>query len=68
VVHQINIKEIHYRLINLREPELKKMATLFKEKFTNYDETTLDNASQLNIKVSDMIIRELLPDMDYGDA
>jgi hypothetical protein len=40
------------------------MATLFKGKFTNYDETTLDSVNQLNIKVSYMIIRELLPDMD----
>jgi hypothetical protein len=41
------------------------MATLFKERFTNYDETSLANAKQLNIRVSDMIIRELLPDVDY---
>jgi hypothetical protein len=31
------------------------MVKLFKEKFTNYDETTLDNANQLNIKVNDMM-------------
>ncbi len=61
VIHAINIKEIHYRLINL-DPTLKKMAELFKKNFTNYEETTLEKASELNIKVSDMIIRELLPD------
>jgi hypothetical protein len=43
------------------------MATLFKTHFTNYDETLLNNAKDLNIRVSDMIIHELLPDMDYND-
>jgi len=41
------------------------MADVFKTHFTNYDEATLNTASELNIKVSDMIIRELLPDIDY---
>lgn len=43
------------------------MAELFKKDFTNYDETPLTQAKDLNIKVSDMIIRELLPDVDYDD-
>jgi hypothetical protein len=43
------------------------MVDLFKANFTNYDETTLDHASELNIKISDMIIHELLPDVDYAD-
>ena len=43
------------------------MADFFKSSFTNYEETTLKDAQELNIKVSDMIIRELLPDMDYTD-
>jgi hypothetical protein len=68
ISHQVNIKEIYYRLINLKELELVKMGTLFKEKFTNFDETTLVNANQLNIKFSDMIIREVVPYMDYGDG
>lgn len=63
-MHQINIREIHYRLIKIGS-NLEKMAALFKEKFTNYDETPLSNATQLNIKVSDMIIRELFNDVDY---
>jgi hypothetical protein len=64
VIHAINIREIHYRLINL-DPSLKKMADLFKTNFTNFEETNLELASDLNIKVSDMIIRELLPDYEY---
>jgi hypothetical protein len=41
------------------------MADLFKTNFTNFEETNLELASDLNIKVSDMIIRELLPDYEY---
>jgi hypothetical protein len=44
------------------------MADLFKGNFTNYDETTLENAKDLNIRICDMIIRELLPDVDYTEA
>lgn len=43
------------------------MAELFKTNFTNFEETSLSHAKDLNIKVSDMIIRELLPDVDYND-
>lgn len=43
------------------------MKVIFKEKFTNYEETDLDNAKDMDFRVSDMIIRELLPDMDYND-
>lgn len=39
------------------------MSDLFKKQFTNFEEATLENASEMNFKVSDMIIRELLPDM-----
>ena len=67
VIHVINIREIHYRLIDLNGRNLRKMAELFKSNFTNFEETTLSEAKELNIKVSDMIIRELLPDMDYND-
>jgi hypothetical protein len=68
VTYAINIREIHYRLINLNTGGLKLMADLFKKHFTNYDETTLENAKDLNIRICDMIIRELLPDVDYTEA
>ncbi|CAK80526.1 unnamed protein product (macronuclear) [Paramecium tetraurelia] len=68
VSHVINIREIHYRLINVNQTDiLDKMKKLFKEKFTNYEETDLTNAKEMDFKVSDMIIRELLPDVDYND-
>ncbi|CAD8063564.1 unnamed protein product [Paramecium primaurelia] len=68
VAHVINIREIHYRLINVNKTNiLDKMKKLFKEKFTNYEETDLSNAKEMDFKVSDMIIRELLPDVDYND-
>lgn len=64
VVHQINVREIHYRLIKPKcAISLDKMSDLFKKQFTNFEEATLENASEMNFKVSDMIIRELLPDM-----
>lgn len=43
------------------------MKALFKDKFTNYEETNLENAKDMDFRVSDMIIRELLPDVDYND-
>ncbi|CAK76422.1 unnamed protein product (macronuclear) [Paramecium tetraurelia] len=68
VAHVINIREIHYRLINVNKLKLlDNMKKLFKEKFTNYEETELANAKEMDFRVSDMIIRELLPDVDYND-
>lgn len=64
VVHEINIREIHYRLIKIGF-RLGAMATLFKERFTNYEETVLNDATKLNISVSDMIIREIFNDVEY---
>ena len=40
------------------------MAKAFKGAFFNYEEEPLDNAKNMDIKVSDMIIRELMPDPD----
>lgn len=41
----------------------KKMAEIFKEKIVDYEECSISNAADMDIKISDMIIRELLPDM-----
>ena len=39
------------------------MAKIFKEKFVNYEDTRLEGEAKLmDIKISDMVIRELLPD------
>lgn len=50
-----------------RWKSLDKMKALFKEKFTNYEETNLEDAKEMDFRISDMIIRELLPDVDYND-
>eukprot|EP00828_Plagiopyla_frontata_P025877 TRINITY_DN3331_c0_g1_i9.p2 TRINITY_DN3331_c0_g1~~TRINITY_DN3331_c0_g1_i9.p2 ORF type:complete len:214 (+),score=26.40 TRINITY_DN3331_c0_g1_i9:662-1303(+) len=61
IAHQINLNQIHYRLIKIGR-SLDKMSNVFKEKFTNFDEQPISSASNLEIHVTDMIIRELLPD------
>ena len=38
------------------------MSKVFKEKFTNFDEQSIDSANNLEIHITDMIMRELLPD------
>lgn len=39
------------------------MAEQFKDKFSNYEECPIDSAAGMDIKITDMIIRELAPDM-----
>ena len=57
VVNEINKKQIHYRLIKARtNPALDKMGEIFKSKMMDYGETELNVASEMNVKVSDMII------------
>ena len=45
------------------------MAVIFKEKFVNYEDTTLEKgeAKGMDIKISDMVIRELLPDYENDE-
>jgi hypothetical protein len=67
VAHRINLREIHYRLIKASNTRLELMAKLFKEKFVNYEDTNLEGEARLmDIRISDMVIRELLPDYDYS--
>ena len=63
------MKEIHYRLIKAVDKKLDKMAVIFKEKFVNYEDTTLEKgeAKGMDIKISDMVIRELLPDYENDE-
>ncbi|EAS04311.1 von willebrand factor type A domain protein (macronuclear) [Tetrahymena thermophila SB210] len=65
--HIINMRQIHYRLVSTETTNLQKMAEIFKSKIIDYEECTLNNASEMDIKISDMIIRELLPDMVEED-
>ena len=64
ISHIINMKQIHYRFISTDNMKgTKKMAEIFKEKMVNYEECSITNAADMDIRISDMIIRELLPDM-----
>ena len=38
------------------------MGQVFQSKMMDYGETALSNAAEMNVKVSDMIICEVLPD------
>ncbi len=63
------MREIHYRLIKASAVKLEQMGQIFKSKFSNYDETTLQDENKgMDIRINDMVIRELLPDYDYADA
>lgn len=63
VMNEINKRQIHYRLIQIgSHPSLKTMGQVFKSKLMDYDQTTIQNAAEMNVKVSDMIICEILPD------
>jgi len=66
-MHRINVREIHYRLIKASSTRLEKFAEIFKKNIVNYDEVTLDEgvADGMEIKISDMVIRELCPDIIY---
>lgn len=55
----LNRQEIRYRLVKVGT-SLEKMANIFKEKITNYDSIPLENANLLDIKVSDMMVMELV--------
>jgi len=61
IAHVFNMKEIHYRLVKVGS-QVDTMAQVFKQHINDYMDLPLEEASTLDIKVSDMIIRELLPD------
>ena len=61
IAHVINSREIHYRLVKIGI-SLEKMTQIFRGQILNYMDLPLEEAGSLDIKVSDMIIRELLPE------
>ncbi|CAD8150786.1 unnamed protein product [Paramecium pentaurelia] len=65
IIHRINMRQIHYRLIKADSKRLDKFADYFRGKIVNYDEVTLEDgiAEGMEIKISDMVIRELCPDI-----
>ena len=42
------------------------MSAIFKDKYYNFEECSIDNAKNLRVHVSEMIMRELMPD-DFDD-
>lgn len=62
VSHIINMKQIHYRFVGTGS-STDKMVEIFKEKIVDFEECKIDKAADMDIRISDMIIRELLPDM-----
>ncbi|EAS06505.1 von willebrand factor type A domain protein (macronuclear) [Tetrahymena thermophila SB210] len=63
VAHVINIEQIRYKLIKIGK-KLDLMAKEFQEKFTLFEEQPIEDATDMDIKITDMIIRELIPDTD----
>ena len=63
VIREINKKQIHYRLVKVRNNfKVDEMEKIFKAKVANFDSTDIQHAREMNVKVSDMIIHEVIPD------
>ena len=64
VIHQMNLRQIHYRMIKVRNnPRVDKMESIFKSQLGNFDSADIAHASEMDVRVSDMVIHEVMPDM-----
>ena len=63
VTNAINKQQIHYRLIKAvsSNPRVNLMESIFEKNIYDFDSTEITAAEEMNIKVSDMIIREIMP-------
>ena len=62
VYHEINLRQIHFRLIKARSnPQLLQMEEHFKKNIVDFKSTDLVHAKEMDVKVSDMIIHEVVP-------
>ena len=62
VVHEINVRQIHYRMIKVRKnPRVDKTEEVLKGKLVNFDSADIGHAGEMDIRVSNMIIHEILP-------
>ena len=60
--HEINMRQIHFRLIKARaNPMLFQMEEHFRKNIVDFNSTDLSNAKEMDVKVSDMIIHEVVP-------
>jgi hypothetical protein len=62
VVHEINKRQIHYRMIKVRNnPRVDKAEEIFKDRLVDFASADIVHASEMDIRVSDMIIHEIMP-------
>ena len=62
--HEINMRQIHYRLIKVRPNQhLHTMEKVFRENCTNFDCADISHAKEMDVRVSDMIVHEVMPQM-----
>lgn len=62
VAHEINLRQIHYRLIKVRNNnKVDEMEKILKEKVVDFDSAQISAAQEMDIRISDMIIHEILP-------
>ena len=63
VVHEMNMKQIHYRMIKVRGGAmLDKTEQVFKGRLGNFDSVDISHAREMDVRVSDMVIHEIMPD------
>ncbi len=62
VVHELNVRQIHYRMIKVRRnARVDKAEALLRARLTNFDSADIASAGEMDIRVSDMIIHEIMP-------
>ena len=62
VIHEINLRQIHYRLIKVRNNErVDRMEEIFKKSISDFDSAQISAAHEMDIRISDMIIHEIMP-------
>ena len=59
----MNLRQIHYRMIKARaNPKVDICEKLFKSKLGNFDSADIAHAGEMDIRVSDMVIHEVMPE------
>jgi hypothetical protein len=62
VIREINIRQIHYRMVKVRNnPRVDMAEAVFRGRMGNFDSVDIAGAHEMNIRVSDMIIHEIMP-------
>ena len=62
VLNEMNAREIHYRMIKVRNnPRVDKTEQIFKKRLGNFDSADIGHAKEMDVRVSDMVIHEIMP-------